>query len=338
MNDSPTDGHIGVKALSLAAAAGDRRALAKAITLIESVRPSDEAAAQEYVSQALASGRSAIRIGLSGPPGVGKSTFIEAFGLHLAERGTKIAVLAVDPSSQRSGGSILGDKTRMTLLARHPNAFIRPSPAGETLGGVARRTREAIIAVEAAGFDVVVVETVGVGQSETTVAGMVDMFVLLMQPGGGDDLQGIKRGIMELADLVVITKADGDLAPAAMRAQADFTNAVHWLRPKWKGWETRVQTVSSLEGRGIGEVWAAVSEFAEVLKASGDWTRNRDQQRLDWLWSDVKERLVDRLRADPAVAALAPQLEAQIRAGALSPSLAAKRIVDAFTGIGGTVR
>jgi LAO/AO transport system kinase len=330
MNDSKTAGQMDVMTLSQAAAAGDRRALAKAITMIESVRPQDEAAAQAYVAAALTSGRSAIRIGLSGPPGVGKSTFIEAFGLHLAERGKKVAVLAVDPSSQRSGGSILGDKTRMTHLARHPNAFIRPSPAGETLGGVARRTREAIIAVEAAGFDVVIVETVGVGQSETTVAGMVDMFVLLMQPGGGDDLQGIKRGIMELADLVVITKADGDLAPAAMRAQADFTNAVHWLRPKWKGWETRVQTVSSVEGKGIAEIWATVSDFAGVLKTSGDWTRNRDQQRLDWFWSDVRERLMDRLRADPAVAAMAPDLEAQIRAGTLSPSAAAKRVIEAM--------
>ena len=330
MNDSKTAGQMDVMTLSQAAAGGDRRALAKAITMIESVRPQDEAAAQAYVAAALTSGRSAIRIGLSGPPGVGKSTFIEAFGLHLAERSKKVAVLAVDPSSQRSGGSILGDKTRMTHLARHPNAFIRPSPAGETLGGVARRTREAIIAVEAAGFDVVIVETVGVGQSETTVAGMVDMFVLLMQPGGGDDLQGIKRGIMELADLVVITKADGDLAPAAMRAQADFTNAVHWLRPKWKGWETRVQTVSSVEGKGIAEIWATVSDFAGVLKTSGDWTRNRDQQRLDWFWSDVRERMMDRLRADPAVVAMAPDLEAQIRAGTLSPSAAAKRVIEAM--------
>lgn len=330
MNESLTSSQIDVKSLADAATAGDRRALAKAITLIESTRPQDEGAAQAYVAQALASGRSAIRVGLSGAPGVGKSTFIEAFGLYLAEQGKRVAVLAVDPSSQRSGGSILGDKTRMTLLARHPNAFIRPSPAGETLGGVSRRTREAIIAVEAAGFDVVIVETVGVGQSETTVAGMVDMFVLLMQPGGGDDLQGIKRGIMELADLVAITKADGDLAPAAMRAQADFTNAVHWLRPKWKGWETRVQTVSSQEGKGIAEVWRAVAEFTAVLTASGDWTRNRDQQRLEWLWSDVKERLLDRLRSDPTVAALAPEVEVQVRAGTISPSTAAKRLVEAM--------
>jgi LAO/AO transport system kinase len=331
MNDSVTMDQTRVKALADAATKGDRRALAKAITLIESVRPEDEAAAQSYVTAALAAGRSAIRIGLSGAPGVGKSTFIEAFGLHLAAQGLRVAVLAVDPSSQRSGGSILGDKTRMTELARHPNAFIRPSPAGETLGGVARRTREAVIAVEAAGFDVVIVETVGVGQSETAVAGMVDMFLLLMQPGGGDDLQGIKRGIMELADLVVITKADGDLAPAAMRAQADFTNAVHWLRPKWKGWSTRVQTVSSVDGKGIAEIWSAVSDFASILKTSGDWRRNRDQQRLDWFWADVKERLIDALRADASVAALAPQLEAQVRAGTLSPSAAAKALVEGFT-------
>jgi LAO/AO transport system kinase len=330
MNRTETAAQQSASRLAAAAAGGDRRALAKAITLIESRKPEDEAAAETYLTAAMAMGRQALRIGLSGAPGAGKSTFIEAFGLHLTGLGKKVAVLAVDPSSQSSGGSILGDKTRMTLLARDPNAFIRPSPAGDTLGGVARRTREAVIAVEAAGFDVVIVETVGVGQSETAVAGMVDMFVLLMQPGAGDDLQGIKRGIMELADLVVVTKADGDLIPAALRAQADFTNAVHWLRPKWQGWQTRVQTVSALERKGIAEIWAAAAEFETALRASGDWTRQREQQRLDWLWTDVKDRLMDALQADPHIATLAPQLEVQVRAGTLTPAAAARRLMGAM--------
>ncbi len=222
--------------LADAIASGDRRALAKGITLIESAKPAHAAAAEALVAALLRRARPSIRIGLSGTPGAGKSTFIEAFGLLLTARGHRVAVLAVDPSSRVSGGSILGDKTRMDRLSRDPNAFIRPSPSGGTLGGVARRTREAIVAVEAAGFDVVIVETVGVGQSETAVADMTDLFVLVHAPGGGDELQGVKRGIMELADLVVVNKADGDLAPAAARAASDLQAALHLMRPKHAAW------------------------------------------------------------------------------------------------------
>src|SRR5690349_847379 len=221
--------------------AGDRRALAKAITLVESQRPEDETASAALIDNLLPHSGKAVRIGLSGSPGVGKSTFIEALGTWLTDRKHRVAVLAVDPSSRRSGGSILGDKTRMVRLAQDPSAFIRPSPAGTTLGGVARRTREAMVLVEAAGFDVVLVETVGVGQSETAVAEMVDMFVVLVSPGGGDELQGIKRGIMELADLVVVTKVDGDLIAPANRAAAEYKGALHLLRPKWKSWSADVR-------------------------------------------------------------------------------------------------
>ncbi len=230
---------------------GDRRALARAITLVESTKPSDRDKAESVLAELLPAAGGAMRLGISGSPGAGKSTFIEAFGRHLTGQGKSVAVLAVDPSSRRSGGSILGDKTRMEKLARDPDAFIRPSPAGETLGGVARRTREALLLVEAAGFDVVLVETVGVGQSETAVSDMVDLFVLLVPPGGGDDLQGIKRGVMELADLVLVTKADGDLTAAANRAAADYHAALHLMRPKYKGVSLSMcWKVYALEGEG----------------------------------------------------------------------------------------
>lgn len=306
--------------------AGDRRALAKAITLLESVRPQDEEAAESFLAAVTAGNRTAFRLGLSGAPGVGKSTFIEAFGLYLADQGLKLAVLAVDPSSQRSGGSILGDKTRMPGLSRHANAFIRPSPAGRALGGVARRTQAVVAAVEAAGFDLVLVETVGVGQSETAVAAMTDMFMLLMAPGAGDDLQGIKRGIMELADLIVITKADGDLVPAARRAQADFASAVHWLRPRVPGWQTQVLSVSALEGAGLPAVWAAAQAFRDTLLASGEGARNRAEQRLAWAWSEVQERLLMR-RHGPEGAAAIGAIEERVRQGALDPLAAARKIL-----------
>ncbi|MBM3347404.1 MAG: methylmalonyl Co-A mutase-associated GTPase MeaB, partial [Betaproteobacteria bacterium] len=230
---------------------GDRRALGRAITLVESAHPQDRGPGNRLLELLAPRAGKSIRIGLSGVPGAGKSTFIEAFGLHIIGRGHRVAVLAVDPSSSISGGSILGDKTRMELLSRREEAFIRPSPAGQTLGGVARHTRETILLVEAAGFDVVIVETVGVGQSETAVADMTDMFVLLLLPAGGDELQGIKRGIVELADLVVVNKADGPLEAAAGRAAADYRNAVHYLRPRSRNWQVEVETCSALEGRGI---------------------------------------------------------------------------------------
>ena len=247
-----------VNDLAAAIVAGERPALARAITLVESTRDDDRDRAEALLTQLLPRTGGAMRIGISGAPGVGKSTFIEAFGLHLTGEGKKVAVFAVDPSSRRGGGSILGDKTRMEKLSRDPNAYIRPSPAGTTLGGVARRTRECLLLAEAAGFDVVLIETVGVGQSETAVADMTDLFVLLASPGGGDDLQGIKRGVMELADLVLVTKADGDLLPASRRAVADYHAALHLMRPKHKGLQPSVLGVSALEGQGIAEAWEAM--------------------------------------------------------------------------------
>src|SRR6202012_1540671 len=240
---------------------GDRRAVARAITLVESTRASDRDKAETLLAELLSHAGKAVRLGISGAPGAGKSTFIEAFGTYLTGQGHKVAVLAVDPSSRRSGGSILGDKTRMEKLARDPNAFIRPSPAGTTLGGVARRTREAMLLAEAARFDVVLVETVGVGQSETAVSEMVDLFVLLVSPGGGDDLQGIKRGVMELADLLLVTKADGDLVPAAKRAAADYQAALHLIRPKYSGIFAEVMQTSALTGAGIAQCWETMQRL-----------------------------------------------------------------------------
>src|SRR5579872_1841209 len=261
---------IDVPALAAAVGRGDRRALARAITLVESTRDDDREADEQLLGAVGAgAGDGSARLGISGAPGVGKSTFIEAFGLAVIERGHKVAVLAVDPSSRRGGGSLLGDKTRMTELARDARAFIRPSPAGTTLGGVARRTREAILLAEAAGFDVVIVETVGVGQSETAVADMVDMFLLLLAPGGGDDLQGIKRGIVELADLILVNKADGDLKPAALRAVADYQHAVRMLRPASAEAAVEVVPVSALHHEGIDRLWRMIEARGDAMASSG---------------------------------------------------------------------
>ena len=309
---------------------GDRRSLARAITLAESTRADHREIADEVLEAVLPATGGATRVGISGPPGVGKSTFIEVFGLHVLDEGHRLAVLAVDPSSRRSGGSILGDKTRMGELSNRPGAFIRPSPGGGQLGGVARRTREAMLLCEAAGFDVVLVETIGVGQSEVAVADMVDLFALLVAPGGGDELQGIKRGIMELADLVVVNKADGDLAPAAGRTRADYASAVHLLRPKWRGWATEVLAVSALAGTGIAEVWEAIERFRAAVEADGELDAARAGQATAWLWSEVGDTLLDRFRADPAVAAELPALEADVAAGRIAPTRAARHLLDAF--------
>ena len=310
--------------------AGDRRALARAITLAESTRPDHRADAEAVLATVLGDTGRSVRVGISGAPGVGKSTFIEAFGLHVADQGHRVAVLAVDPSSARTGGSILGDKTRMTELARHPNVFIRPSPGGTQLGGVARRTREAMLLCEAFGFDVVLVETIGVGQSEVAVADMVDLFCLLVAPGGGDDLQGVKRGIMELADLVVVNKADGDLAAAAGRAQSDYANALHLLRPRWRSWTTPVLACSSLEGRGVAEVWAQVESFRRAVGQSEELAAARAAQAVAWMWSEVHDTLVESLRQDPGVAELIGPLEADVSAGRVTPAVAARRLLDQF--------
>jgi LAO/AO transport system kinase len=311
---------------------GDRRALARAITLVESKHAADQAAAETLLQVVLPHASeqgagNAIRLGISGTPGVGKSSFIEAFGLALTQQGLKVAVLAVDPSSALSGGSILGDKTRMEQLSRDPNAFIRPTPSGGSLGGVARRTREAMLLCEAAGFDVVLVETVGVGQSETTVAGMVDMFLLLLAPGGGDDLQGIKRGIMELADLIVVNKADGDLLPSARLAAADYRLALQLMRPRHPEWTPEVLLVSALLNQGIDAVWAAIGKFRAALEHSGGLKAQRRHQAESWLLRELQDGLLDWLKSDPAIAAELPKQQKAVAAGKITPSAAARRLL-----------
>ena len=307
---------------------GDRRALARAITLAESTRADHRADAEALLAEVLPHAGGAVRVGISGAPGAGKSTFIEALGIHLVEREHRVAVLAVDPSSTRSGGSILGDKTRMEQLTRSPLAFVRPSPTGGTLGGVARRTREALLLCEAAGFDVVLVETVGVGQSEVKVAAMVDLFLVLVAPGGGDELQGLKRGIMELADLVVVNKADGDLAATAAHTAADYAAALHLVRPRILAWTPRVLTCSALTGTGIPEIWAAVAEFRQ---AAGDVLPGlRADQNREWMWSEVTDSLLESLTADSTTAELARRLEAEVAAGVITPTAAARAVVAAF--------
>lgn len=320
-----------------AIAAGDRRALARAITLVESTRPDHRAAARTLLDEVVPLSGGALRLGISGAPGAGKSTLIEALGLHCVENGHKVAVLAVDPSSTRSGGSILGDKTRMTELGRHPRAFIRPSPSAGTLGGVARRTREAMLLCEAAGFDVVFVETVGVGQSEVAVADLVDLFLLVASPAGGDELQGIKRGIMELADLIVVNKSDGDLVGPSQRAAAELRRAVRLLRPKRPGWDVPVIRCSAITGDGIPDVWDAVRRSHEQLRDRGDLDRLRAAQNVAWMWSEVTADLLDGLRSHPEVQADLDALEAQVAAGRRSPASAAEELLRRF-GVGGSHR
>ncbi|MFI4932921.1 MAG: methylmalonyl Co-A mutase-associated GTPase MeaB [Burkholderiales bacterium] len=311
-----------------------RRAIAKTITLLESTRPDHRARAEELLNALLpASGRS-FRLGISGVPGVGKSTFIEALGLHLLTLSHRVAVLAVDPSSSVSGGSILGDKTRMERLSVEANAFIRPSPTSGTLGGVAAHTREAMLVLEAAGHDVVIVETVGVGQSETAVAGMTDCFALLQLPNAGDDLQAIKRGVMELADLVAINKADIDPA-AATRAQAQITSSLrlmqhggHQSERDEVPWQSRVLTLSAITGNGLAEFWQAASEFRDQQTASGRLTARRHEQDESWMWERIEALLHERFRAQPQVAAALPTLTADVRAGRVAASVAARRLIE----------
>jgi LAO/AO transport system kinase len=304
--------------------------LARAITFAESTRAEHRVIADAVLEAVLPATGNAVRIGISGPPGVGKSTFIEAFGKHIIDQGHQLAVLAVDPSSRRTGGSILGDKTRMGELVNRPEAFIRPSPGGSQLGGVARRTREAMLLCEAAGFDVVVVETIGVGQSEVAVSDMVDLFALLVSPGGGDELQGIKRGIMELADLVIVNKADGDLAAAAARTRGDYASAVHLLRPKWNAWSTEVLACSALNGIGVSEVWDAVTSFRAAVAADGELVEARSAQATAWLWSEIGDTLIDRFRSDKKVATLLPGIEKNVATGQITPAKAALQLLEAF--------
>ncbi len=308
--------------------AGDRRALARAITLVESARDDHRAQAQDLIADLRATGRQALRIGLSGTPGVGKSTFIEAFGLMLTGQGLRVAVLAVDPSSARTGGSILGDKTRMERLARDPLAYIRPSPSQTQLGGVARRTREAVALCEAAGFDVVLIETVGVGQSETLVADLCDLFVLLLAPAGGDELQGVKRGIMEMADLILVNKADGDLKAAALRTCADYAGALHLLRrrPQDPDGFPKAATVSALDGSGIGLAWADMRTLAQWRKDHGHWPMRRADQARRWFEAEVRHGLLAALQRGDTKADM-DRLGKAVAAGDLTPEAAAAQML-----------
>ena len=316
--------------LANAVISGNRRALAQAITLIESTRADHRTSACDLLERLLPHSGGSIRLGVSGVPGVGKSTFVEALGNHVIDEGHRVAVLTVDPSSAISGGSILGDKTRMERLSRRPEAYIRPSPAGKTLGGVTRRSREALILCEAAGFDVVIVETVGVGQSETRVADMTDMFMLLQLPGGGDELQGIKRGIMELADLILINKADDDLKDLASRSVADYRNALRLLHPRSVNWKVQVHTCSARDGVGIAEAWNIVLQHHTVHEASGELFERRSGQARDWMWSELSDSLLAALQSDPRVREQIPKLEAEASAGRIPPTIAARQLLDLF--------
>jgi LAO/AO transport system kinase len=318
--------------LAAALRRGDRRALARAVTLVESTRPDHRRAAEALIEAILPATGGATRIGISGPPGAGKSTFIERFGLDGIARGHRIAVLAVDPGSKRGGGAILGDKTRMTELGRAPQAYIRPSSAGAESGGVARRTREAILVCEAAGFDTVLVETVGAGQAETTVAEMVDMFVLVLPPAAGDELQGIKRGIIELVDLILVNKADGALLDHARRAAAEYANALRLIRPAHPEWQVAVRAVSALTGDGIDAVWDDVARFRAALEASGAWERRRAEQALAAVWKEIGDGLVERFRAAPAIADRLAAVEREVTAGIRTPAAAARLLLAAFLG------
>ncbi len=311
--------------------AGDRAVLGRAISLIESLRDEDQAQARDLLSRLLPRTGRSRRVGISGVPGVGKSTFIEALGTFLTSKGHRVAVLAVDPSSAATGGSILGDKTRMQKLASDPAAFIRPSPSSGALGGVAQRTRESILLCEAAGFDVILVETVGVGQSETLVAGMVDLFLLLMLAGAGDELQGIKRGILELADLIAINKADGDNLTRARQAQGELQMALRILRQN-ESWRPPVLLTSALSGSGIPELWAKAEQFFSEKEASGKLSRKREQQQILWMWQLIESQLIARLKADEKIVSKLPELEAKVRAGEISPTVAADTILKAAFG------
>jgi LAO/AO transport system kinase len=305
----------------------ERRYLAKAITLVESRHPEHRRLAGQLIDHLLSTTGKAVRLGITGVPGVGKSTFIEALGMLLVEAGHKVAVLAVDPSSQRSGGSIMADKTRMERLSVEPNAFIRPSPAGRTLGGVGRMTRETMLVCEAAGFDVIIVETVGVGQSETTVASMVDFFLVLMLAGAGDQLQGIKKGVLELADAVVINKADGDNIAKADKARREYEAALHLLNPVSPSWSPPVRTCSALTLTGINAVWKLVGDHREKLTATGELEEKRRGQTLDWMWALVEEGLRDRFQRHPEVQARLPSLGREVAAGRTAATRAARELL-----------
>lgn len=320
----------GIDLLAQAVVAGDRVALGRAITLVESQRRDHREQAAALLGRLADRCGQAQRIGITGSPGVGKSTFIDALGRTILDEGLSVAVLAVDPSSARTGGSIMGDKTRMGLLANAERAFVRPSPSGGELGGVTRRTAESIQVCEAAGFHVVIVETVGVGQSETVVAEMVDLFCLLLLPGAGDALQGIKRGVLEHADLLIVNKADGDNLQRAARTRQDFSAALHFLTPRHSEWRPTVVTCSALTGAGITDVWATMCAFHQTLQQSGRLASLRAEQRVTVMWRDVEHHLMQALKVHPLVHPLLAQIEAEVRDGHRTPGAGALAILDAF--------
>ena len=310
---------------------GNRRALARAITLVESTSEKHRTEAADLLDEILPATGGSIRLGISGTPGVGKSTFINAFALLLIEQGHKVAVLAIDPTSVRTGGSILGDKTRMFELSQSPDAFIRPSPASGSLGGVALRTRDAILVCEAAGYDIVIVETVGVGQNETAVADVTDLFLLLIAPGGGDDLQGIKRGVMELADIIAVNKADGELLSAANHTAADYRSALHLMRPKWPGHTTEVLLCSALRNTGLSELVDSIAALREALNTDGIIDRRRAEQRRTSFWADVTNSLLESVLSQPALNEHAAKLEKLAGGGTISPRRAARDLIEQFS-------
>jgi len=309
---------------------GQRAALARGITLVESKKPAHREQAEALLTKVMGSTGNAFRIGVTGVPGVGKSTTIDTFGSNLTAAGHKVAVLAVDPSSTRTGGSILGDKTRMAQLAVDRNAYIRPSPSAGTLGGVAAKTRESMLLCEAAGFDVILVETVGIGQSETTVAQMVDFFLVLMLPGAGDELQGIKKGVLEIADLIAVNKAEGDGLIRARSAASEYRAALNILAPRSKHWSPPVLTISGLANEGLDDLWGQLGIFKERMQASGDWESKRAEQHLAWMWGLLNEKLQTALKANPEIKAALPDVESAVKSGHLPATAAASKLASLF--------
>ncbi|MGO8739167.1 methylmalonyl Co-A mutase-associated GTPase MeaB [Rhodoblastus sp.] len=330
MSSSPNPRALDMPTLAGRLRAGDRAALARAITLVESRKPEHQHQARELVQLLLPFTGAAMRVGITGVPGVGKSTAIDTLGSNLIAAGHKVAVLAVDPSSARTGGSILGDKTRMARLAAERDAFIRPSPSSGTLGGVAAKTRETMLLCEAAGFDVILVETVGVGQSETTVAEMTDFFLVLMLPGAGDELQGIKKGVLELADMIAVNKSEGDNRARAVAAAGEYRAALHIMQQASPSWSPPVVLVSGLDNVGLDDMWKKVVEHRKIFEATGELAQKRRDQQVKWMWTMLEERMFARLRSDAHLRALLPELERRVAEGALAPTLAVETIAAAL--------